>query len=200
MMGPQPFIPTNPVAGTPEFGEYNTFNSGKVAMATMFFWYVILLPDAGKAVPRHSRRGGGEATQERRADRVVQEVEEGRPVSGAKGVDVGQGRLDGQELVAAPLGPLRAEGTVVPVAAAGRAVRQDEAGGKVVGKGKGVVGRDHGRRRPALPAQGEEGKLARPGDEVIHEPAKGGASAGPPHPRGNEPTAEHDGETGKTPP
>jgi multiple sugar transport system substrate-binding protein len=48
MMGPQPFIPTNPVAGTPEFGEYNTFNSGKVAMATMYFWFVVLLPDAGQ--------------------------------------------------------------------------------------------------------------------------------------------------------
>jgi multiple sugar transport system substrate-binding protein len=43
MWGAQPFIPTGPLAGTPEFGNGNVFNSGKAAMGLTQTWYTCCL-------------------------------------------------------------------------------------------------------------------------------------------------------------
>jgi multiple sugar transport system substrate-binding protein len=43
MWGEQPFIATGPLAGTPEFGNGNLFNSGKAAMALTPLWYTCCL-------------------------------------------------------------------------------------------------------------------------------------------------------------
>ncbi len=45
MWGAQPFIPTGPLANTPEFGAGNVFSSGKAAMALTQIWYVCCLFD-----------------------------------------------------------------------------------------------------------------------------------------------------------
>jgi multiple sugar transport system substrate-binding protein len=43
MWGAQPFIPTGPLSGTPEFGNGNVFNSGKAAMGLTQTWYTCCL-------------------------------------------------------------------------------------------------------------------------------------------------------------
>ncbi len=43
--GEQPFIANGALAGSPEFGGGNVFNSGKVAMANTHFWYTCCLAD-----------------------------------------------------------------------------------------------------------------------------------------------------------
>jgi multiple sugar transport system substrate-binding protein len=50
MWGEQPFIPNGPIAGSPEYGNGNPFNSGKVAMTVSPLWYTCCLDalrDAG---------------------------------------------------------------------------------------------------------------------------------------------------------
>jgi multiple sugar transport system substrate-binding protein len=50
MWGEQPFMATGPLAGAPEFGNGNLFNSGKAAMAITPLWYTCCLDafrDAG---------------------------------------------------------------------------------------------------------------------------------------------------------
>jgi multiple sugar transport system substrate-binding protein len=47
MWGDQPFIPTDPVVQSPEFGSGNAFASGKVAMAVSPSWYTCCIADAG---------------------------------------------------------------------------------------------------------------------------------------------------------
>jgi multiple sugar transport system substrate-binding protein len=49
MWGDQPFIPTGPLAGSPEFGGGNVFNSGKAAMGLTQTWYTCCLGDFAKA-------------------------------------------------------------------------------------------------------------------------------------------------------
>lgn len=49
MYGDQPFIPTGPLAGSPEFGTGNVFNSGKAAMGLTQTWYTCCLGDFAKA-------------------------------------------------------------------------------------------------------------------------------------------------------
>jgi multiple sugar transport system substrate-binding protein len=45
MWGEQPFAATGPLAGAPEFGNGNLFNSGKAAMAITPLWYTCCLTD-----------------------------------------------------------------------------------------------------------------------------------------------------------
>ncbi|MCL4871294.1 MAG: extracellular solute-binding protein [Anaerolineae bacterium] len=45
MWGDQPFIPTGPLSGAPEFGNGNVFNTGKAAMAITPIWYTCCLGD-----------------------------------------------------------------------------------------------------------------------------------------------------------
>jgi multiple sugar transport system substrate-binding protein len=47
--GAQPFIPNGAVAGSPEFGSGNTFNSGKIAMTVTMLWYTCCLADFAAA-------------------------------------------------------------------------------------------------------------------------------------------------------
>ncbi|HKZ69105.1 MAG TPA: extracellular solute-binding protein [Anaerolineales bacterium] len=49
MWGEQPFIATGPLAGAPEFGNGNIFNSGKAAMGLTQTWYTCCLGDFAKA-------------------------------------------------------------------------------------------------------------------------------------------------------
>jgi multiple sugar transport system substrate-binding protein len=49
MWGEQPFMATGPLAGAPEFGNGNLFNSGKAAMAMTPLWYTCCLDDFTKA-------------------------------------------------------------------------------------------------------------------------------------------------------
>jgi multiple sugar transport system substrate-binding protein len=49
MYGDQPFMATGPLAGSPEFGTGNVFNSGKAAMALTQTWYTCCLADFAKA-------------------------------------------------------------------------------------------------------------------------------------------------------
>jgi len=49
MYGDQPFIPTGPLTGSPEFGTGNVFNSGKVAMALTQSWYTCCLAEFANA-------------------------------------------------------------------------------------------------------------------------------------------------------
>jgi multiple sugar transport system substrate-binding protein len=49
MWGEQPFIATGALAGSPEFGGGNVFNSGKAAMANTQFWYTCCLADFAAA-------------------------------------------------------------------------------------------------------------------------------------------------------
>jgi multiple sugar transport system substrate-binding protein len=49
MWGPQPFIATGALAGSPEFGAGNVFNSGKAAMGLTQTWYTCCLGDFAKA-------------------------------------------------------------------------------------------------------------------------------------------------------
>ncbi|HMU92159.1 MAG TPA: extracellular solute-binding protein [Anaerolineales bacterium] len=49
MYGDQPFIPTGPLANSPEFGTGNVFNSGKAAMGLTQTWYTCCLGDFAKA-------------------------------------------------------------------------------------------------------------------------------------------------------
>jgi len=48
MWGDQPFAATGPLAGSPEFGGGNVFNSGKDAMALTQTWYTCCLGDMSK--------------------------------------------------------------------------------------------------------------------------------------------------------
>jgi multiple sugar transport system substrate-binding protein len=45
MYGPQPYIASGPLAGAPEFGGGNVFNSGKAAMGLTQTWYTCCLGD-----------------------------------------------------------------------------------------------------------------------------------------------------------
>ncbi|MBN2385399.1 MAG: extracellular solute-binding protein [Anaerolineales bacterium] len=47
--GNQPFMPNGAVAGSPEFGSGNTFNSGKIAMTITNLWYTCCLGDFASA-------------------------------------------------------------------------------------------------------------------------------------------------------
>jgi multiple sugar transport system substrate-binding protein len=49
MWGKQPFIATGALAGSPEFGAGNVFNSGKAAMGLTQTWYTCCLVDFAKA-------------------------------------------------------------------------------------------------------------------------------------------------------
>jgi multiple sugar transport system substrate-binding protein len=49
MWGKQPYIATGPLAGSPEFGAGNVFNSGKAAMGLTQTWYTCCLGDFAKA-------------------------------------------------------------------------------------------------------------------------------------------------------
>jgi len=49
MWGDQPFIPTDPVVQSPEFGAGNPFNSGKVAMGLTQLWYTCCIAQAGES-------------------------------------------------------------------------------------------------------------------------------------------------------
>jgi multiple sugar transport system substrate-binding protein len=49
MYGDQPFIANGPLAGSPEFGTGNVFNSGKAAMGLTQTWYTCCLTDFAKA-------------------------------------------------------------------------------------------------------------------------------------------------------
>jgi len=49
MWGDQPFIPTGALAGSPEFGGGNVFNSGKAAMGNTHMWYTCCLGDLAAA-------------------------------------------------------------------------------------------------------------------------------------------------------
>jgi len=49
MWGKQPYIPTGALAGSPEFGAGNVFNSGKAAMGLTQTWYTCCLGDFAKA-------------------------------------------------------------------------------------------------------------------------------------------------------
>ncbi len=48
MWGEQPFIPTEAVVQSPEYGAGNPFNSGKVAMAVTQMWYTCCIGSAGE--------------------------------------------------------------------------------------------------------------------------------------------------------
>ncbi len=48
MWGKQPFIANGPLAGSPEFGAGNVFNSGKAAMGLTQTWYTCCLGDLVK--------------------------------------------------------------------------------------------------------------------------------------------------------
>jgi len=45
MWGPEPYIATGPLSGTPEFGNGNVFNSGKAAMGLTQTWYTCCLAE-----------------------------------------------------------------------------------------------------------------------------------------------------------
>jgi multiple sugar transport system substrate-binding protein len=47
--GDQPFIPSEPVIQSPDFGAGNPFNSGKVAMAITHMWYTCCIQAAGES-------------------------------------------------------------------------------------------------------------------------------------------------------
>lgn len=49
MYGPQPYIGTGPLTGSPEFGAGNPFNSGKAAMGLTQTWYTCCLGEFKKA-------------------------------------------------------------------------------------------------------------------------------------------------------
>jgi multiple sugar transport system substrate-binding protein len=49
MWGEQPFMATGPLAGAPEFGNGNLFNSGKAAMAMTPLWYTCCLDEFATA-------------------------------------------------------------------------------------------------------------------------------------------------------
>lgn len=49
MYGPEPFMAPGPLAGSPEFGAGNVFNSGKAAMGLTQTWYTCCLGDFAKA-------------------------------------------------------------------------------------------------------------------------------------------------------
>jgi len=49
MWGPEPFVATGALAGSPEFGAGNVFNSGKAAMGLTQTWYTCCLGDFAKA-------------------------------------------------------------------------------------------------------------------------------------------------------
>jgi multiple sugar transport system substrate-binding protein len=49
MYGDQPYMATGPLAGAPEFGNGNLFNSGKAAMAITPLWYTCCLGDFATA-------------------------------------------------------------------------------------------------------------------------------------------------------
>lgn len=49
MWGEQPFIPTGPVVGAPEFGSGNAFSSNRIAMAVVPVWYTCCIADAGES-------------------------------------------------------------------------------------------------------------------------------------------------------
>jgi multiple sugar transport system substrate-binding protein len=49
MYGPQPYMASGPLAGSPEFGAGNVFNSGKAAMGLTQTWYTCCLGDFAKA-------------------------------------------------------------------------------------------------------------------------------------------------------
>jgi multiple sugar transport system substrate-binding protein len=49
MYGDQPYMATGPLAGAPEFGNGNLFNSGKAAMAITPLWYTCCLGDFAAA-------------------------------------------------------------------------------------------------------------------------------------------------------
>lgn len=49
MYGDQPFIPGGPLAGSPEFGTGNVFNTGKAAMALTQSWYTCCLGEFANA-------------------------------------------------------------------------------------------------------------------------------------------------------
>jgi multiple sugar transport system substrate-binding protein len=45
MWGAQPYIPNGPVANSPDFGSFNVFNSGKIAMLDNPSWYLCCMSD-----------------------------------------------------------------------------------------------------------------------------------------------------------
>jgi ABC-type glycerol-3-phosphate transport system substrate-binding protein len=49
MYGEQPYMASGPLAGSPEFGAGNVFNSGKAAMGLTQTWYTCCLGDFAKA-------------------------------------------------------------------------------------------------------------------------------------------------------
>ena len=48
MWGAEPFVATGPLAGSPEYGGGNVFNSGRNAMAQTQLWYTCCMGDAGE--------------------------------------------------------------------------------------------------------------------------------------------------------
>ena len=62
MWGEQPFIPTEAVIQSPDFGAGNPFNGGKVAMGVTQMWYTCCIKDASEswdlAVPTKLQRRG----------------------------------------------------------------------------------------------------------------------------------------------
>ncbi|MGL4651206.1 MAG: ABC transporter substrate-binding protein, partial [Caldilineaceae bacterium] len=47
--GDEPFIPSEPVIQSPDFGAGNPFNSGKIAMAITHMWYTCCIGSAGES-------------------------------------------------------------------------------------------------------------------------------------------------------
>jgi multiple sugar transport system substrate-binding protein len=59
IFGDEPFIPSDPVVQSPDFGAGNAFNSGKIAMALTQQWYTCCLGSAGEnwdlaIIPTHN--------------------------------------------------------------------------------------------------------------------------------------------------
>ena len=46
--GDEPFIPSNSIIQSPEFGAGNPFNGGKIAMANTHMWYTCCIANAGE--------------------------------------------------------------------------------------------------------------------------------------------------------
>ena len=62
--GEQPFIPTEAIVESPDYGAGNPFNSGKIAMAITHMWYTCCIGDAGQnwdlaALPMYNGKVNG---------------------------------------------------------------------------------------------------------------------------------------------
>lgn len=151
-----------------------------------------LLMEADKAVPGWAGWLVGQCLEQRRAEGVVEQVNQGGLDGLAELSQLTDDGLRRYGLVAVVLGIFRAKGATVPVAAARGGERKNRAGGEVVGKRQVAVVGGYVFSLPLIAQEAQQGFLSGALDTAVDQTGKGIIPVRAGHPGTEQATTERE--------